>query len=184
MKQDPREYLARTKGIRYPFDGHKLAEQDNYVKNLYLKHLSMLLCCGKVVSEEQTLFFQRLIAGCKGEYDLETYMRQGQEVSPESLEEFLEAIPAKNLRDIFFLDALLLAHLGPQDEEQEELLVALCEAIQMKRPVLEQLADLSGRILRLKLFDCVETEFWEEHQIQSELWRPYFLNATDTIKPK
>ena len=122
--QKLREYLARTKGARYPFEGHKLAELEDYSKNLYVKHLAMILCCGGDVSQEQTLFLQRLITGCECEYDLETYMRQGQEATPESLEELLDTITSDKMRDSFLLDALLLVHLGPQSEIREEFLAA------------------------------------------------------------
>ncbi len=37
--QKLREYLARTKGARYPFEGHKLAELEDYSKNLYVDQL-------------------------------------------------------------------------------------------------------------------------------------------------
>lgn len=179
--QKLREYLARTKGTRYPFEGHPLAVQNDYMKNLYLKHLSMILRAGNAVSGEQTLFLQRLVTGCGGEYNLETYMRQGQEVTPESLEEFLTALTPDGLRDCFLLDALLLTHLGPADNERDELLAALCEATKMKLPDLEQLADLCGKILRLELCACIETEFQDFRRIQPELWRSYF---PDTVTPE
>lgn len=182
--QKLREYLARTKGTRYPFEGHPLAVQNDYMKNLYLKHLSMILRAGNAVSEEQTLFLQRLITGCGGEYDLETYMRQGQEVTPESLEELLSALTPDGLRDCFLLDALLLTHLGPSDGERDELLAALCEAARLKLPELEQLADLCGKILRLELCACIETEFRNFRRIQPELWKPYFLDAADAVTPE
>lgn len=179
--QKLREYLARTKGARYPFEGHKLAELEDYSKNLYVKHLAMILCCGGDVSQEQTLFLQRLITGCECEYDLETYMRQGQEATPESLEELLDTITSDKMRDSFLLDALLLVHLGPQSEIREEFLAALCEACELRVAELEQLAGLCGKILRLELCGCIETEFWPYRWIMEERWKPYF---PDTVTPE
>lgn len=179
--QKLREYLARTKGARYPFEGHELAELDDYMKNLYVKHLTMVLCCGGDVSEEQTLFLQRLITGCECEYDLETYMRQGQEATPESLEELLDTITSDGMRDSFLLDALLLVHLGPLNEVREDFLAALCEAYQLRVAELEQLAELCGKILRLELCGCIETEFWPHRWIMEERWKPYF---PDTVTPE
>ena len=179
--QKLREYLARTKGARYPFEGHTLAELEDYLKNLYVKHLAMILCCGGDVSQEQTLFLQRLITGCECEYDLETYMRQGQEATPESLEELLDTITSDKMRDSFLLDALLLVHLGPQSEIREEFLAALCEACELRVAELEQLAGLCGKILRLELCGCIETEFWPYRWIMEERWKPYF---PDTVTPE
>lgn len=168
-----RNYLERTRGNRYPFPDHRLSGEEHYLKNLYLKHLCLILRCGKGVSETQSLFLQRLIAGCGAEYDPAAYMRQSQDITPETLEEFLGRLEPGGLLEPFLLDVLLLTHLGEEDEERQELAAELCEASRIPLDKLEALAQLCGEVLRLNLAECVRVCLEHPNVCSLNLVNPY-----------
>lgn len=176
-----RDYLNRTKGQRYPFSGHWLEDEDGYLKNAWLKMLCMVLQGAKDISEEQTLFLQRLAAGIGAEYDVQTYMRQGLEVTPEALEEFIELLlddtedDADEKRYAFVLDALLLIHLGEADEDAEELLAQVCEALRFTVGELENITGLCANILRQELPGSILRAWRIVGQYNGFLWSPYLV---------
>lgn len=176
-----RDYLNRTKGQRYPFSGHWLEDEDGYLKNAWLKMLCMVLQSVKDISEEQTLFLQRLIAGIGAEYDVQTYMRQGMEVTPEALEEFIELLlddtkdDADEKRYAFVLDALLLIHLGEADEDVEELLAQVCEALLFKMKEIEGMAKVCKNILCQDIADCIIDSYNFIGRDISHIIRPFWF---------
>lgn len=184
-----RDYLNHTKGKRYPFKGHWLEDEDSYLQNAWLKMLCMVLQAARNISEEQTLFLQRLTAGIGAEYDVETYMRQGQEVTPEALEDFIELLldgtkgDKDEKRYAFVLDALLLSHLGEVDEDAEELLAQVCEALRVTLEEMEAVAGLCADILRQDLPGSIFRAWQTTGIYNGFLWKPYLEeNCGQTYK--
>lgn len=180
-----RDYLNHTKGKRYPFKGHWLEDEDGYLQNAWLKMLCMVLQAARNISEEQTLFLQRLIAGIEAEYDVETYMRQGQEVTPEALEEFIELLldgtkgDKDEKRYAFVLDALLLSHLGEADEDAEELLAQVCEALRVTLEEMEGLSVICANILCQNIADCIVDSYKYIAIDILHIERPYWLEYAE-----
>ena len=161
-------YLAKTRGKRYPLQGHRLAGEEDYIKNLYLKHLAMTARVGKRVEEPQQLFLQRLAAGCEAQYPWEDYLRQGGEATSESLEELLAQLAQRDLKETFLLDAMLLLHLGSEDGERLDFLAELCAAMGMRMADVTYAARLCAGILTQDGEACLTVEH------EPSRWMPYF----------
>lgn len=170
-----RAYLSRTRGDRYPFQGHRLAQEDDYTKNLYLKHLGMVAQAGKSIEDPQRLFLQRLAAGCQSEEKWDAYLRQGGQATPESLEELLTQLAAKDLKTTFLVDAMLLLHLGGENRERLDFLAELCMAMRLSQADAEYTAQLCAGILKQDAKICLPAD------IKIDRWYPYFSDGAPAV---
>ncbi|MDR2296367.1 MAG: hypothetical protein LBD95_06165 [Clostridiales Family XIII bacterium] len=182
-----RAHIADTRPERHPFEGHPLAGEEDYRRNLYLRALCMALRYENEVSEEQSLFLQRLVTGAKAELTAADYMRQSLDVTVEDYGEFVAQIARDRLKYAFTVDLICACNIKPCADEQTAFVAEIIESLGVTQEELEYLSWLARCILENNTLSLSQARVWPE-QIDGSLFSYYSKNLApplhgNVIKP-
>lgn len=153
-----REYIDKTNPTNYPIKNILLENESDYIKNNYFKMLAVILQQGNEITEVQTTFYKRMLAGVKTEYTIEDYLRQALEIEINDFVDFTNQCSDMILRYRFVIDAILLICCDKKDDKQIELAVSFMEFLKLKKEEIEYLSKLCKSILEQDLETYLETE--------------------------
>jgi hypothetical protein len=173
-------HIADTRSERHPFEGHPLAGEEDYRKNLYLRALCMALRYENEVSEEQTSFLRRLVAGAKAELLAADYMRQSFDVTVEAYGEFAGQIGRDGLKYAFAVDLMCVCHIKPCADEQTAFVAEIIESLRITREELDCLSRLARGILGDVPSPFFDSKIVWSKEIRRDLFACYFTGATIT----
>jgi hypothetical protein len=142
--------LRAERGSRHPFEGHPLEKSNDFVRNKYLQTLAALALYKSQAGEDRKLFFDRLVAGTKAEFDTERYFGMAPDISEETLEELAKSLAGEPaLRNAFACDALLLCRIDGVSAGQAEFLAELLDVSGISEEGFAFLLKLAEAILKL-----------------------------------
>ena len=124
-----------------------LENESDYIKNNYFKMLAVILQQGNEITEIQTIFYKRMLAGVKTEYAIEDYLRQALEIEINEFIDFTNQCSDMVLKYRFVIDAILLICCDKKDDKQIELVVSFMEFLKLKKEEIEYLSKLCKSIL-------------------------------------
>lgn len=156
---------------RIAFHQHPLKQETDYLKEVYLTMLAVILQCEHTPETEQITFFKRLIEGIESEISAEQYMRQALVVTEQLPQDFYNELYKNKLFKNFIIDALVMINCKKKMNTQQLLFLAdllnifqiseaqLCEwsmfakniLIQNKEAILKYVTDYAD-FENLKLF--------------------------------
>lgn len=172
-----RAFYRKNKAQHYPIENDKLQELDEYNKSLYIKVLCSIASYAEEVSELQTMFLQRLIAGCACEGKLEDYMKKALDIKIEDYNEFIEQYKNNELKYRFCVDGMILVGVSTTSgEKQLDLLCEIIELLKVSTDEINYLSQVAGAIIEQssELFNKAQENKVE--QIKNELFFGYIKN--------
>ena len=142
-----REKITELKDQKYAFNVPYLKEQEEYVKNLYIKILCSTIELEDEPTEHQILIIKRIFNGIILDGNIEEYMRKALDLSENDIQEFLSYAGETELKYFFALDALLLTVIGNGKEETYQFIAEIFELLGLKKSDLEYIVLVAKAIL-------------------------------------
>lgn len=169
------EFMGKNRFANYPIRNKELAASEDYVKNLYLKMLAVIMQQADETGELQGQddFFARIVSGVHSGMMVPDYRRQALEIEVEDFRKFTEALAENPLKYRFVVDALLLTGIGSQSNEQKQLLVGLIEFLNISKAEATYLVRLSRSILMQDSAEYNQAEAGRPKNISFELFLEY-----------
>ena len=152
------QHINKKKYDNYPIKNILLENESDYIKNNYFKMLAVILQQGNEITEVQTIFYKRMLAGVKNEYVIEDYLRQALEIEINEFIDFTNQCSDMVLKYRFIIDAILLICCDKKDDKQIELAVSFMEFLKLKKEEIEYLSKLCKGILEQDSEAYWETE--------------------------
>ena len=169
------EFIDKNRYVNYPIENKELIAGEDYVKNLYLKMLAVMMQQAGQTDEVGTAFFTRIVAGAQTEQTVQDYRRQALEIEVEDFRKFTEVLQENPLKYRFVVDALLLTGIGSQSKEQQQLLVGVMEFLNIGKAEAVYLVQLSRSILMQDNAEYDKAEASRPKTISFELFLDYTL---------
>lgn len=167
------EFIDKNRYVNYPIENKELIAGEDYVKNLYLKMLAVMMQQAGQTDEVGTAFFTRIVAGAQTEQTVQDYRRQALEIEVEDFRKFTEVLQENPLKYRFVVDALLLTGIGSQSKEQQQLLVGVMEFLNIGKAEAVYLVQLSRSILMQDNAEYDKAEASRPKTISFELFLEY-----------
>lgn len=143
-----RSYFREIKPILFKIEGHPIANEDTFVKELYISLLCSIAAYDNEIADSEKLYIERIIAVCKLEQNFSTYLKLGLEPKKETIDEFIKAFGKKDLGYCFIADALIIAASdGILADKELDLIAELSEILMLNKKDLEIIAELVGILI-------------------------------------
>ena len=169
-----RVFYQKNKAEHFPIENDRLKKLDEYNKELYIKVLCSIALYAEEISEMQTMFLQRLIAGCDCKEKIEDYMRKALDIKIEDFDEFIEQYKDNELKYRFCIDGIILVGIHtPSQDKQLEFLSEIIELLKVSPDEMVYLGKVARAIIEesSELFNKAQENKIE--QIKNELFFDY-----------
>lgn len=144
---DIRSCLDEAKVERYPLVNLLLAEKDEYIKSLYLCMLCVLIRYSGEISDMQSLYLRRLVAGIKAERNFKEYLKFAFDIGATEINEFVDTIKDDDLKYYFCLDGIIILSVTGSEDKQYGLLADIGVLLGISSKEFEYLAQVAIAII-------------------------------------
>lgn len=183
------DYIENNRTNSYPIPNERLEKADEYLKNSYLKGLSILLVQSTGVSDANRSFFNRILLGAKLKQNQQDFLRQAYEIEAEDFDKIIEVLKENPLKYRFVVDALLMCNVDQYSEEKMKLVAGLMECFALTQKEAEYLVKISRAILLQNSDEYINCDKIRPNSIDWKYFLDYafnfvngiFVNTEDTI---
>lgn len=125
-------YFNEIKPRLFPFEEHPMGKENLYLKEIYVALLCSISAYDGEISSEETILIKRIINGISLTTSFAQIVKLGIEITPKTVEDFVESFSGKPIAYNFFVDALLLAASeGVIHDKEIELISEIMELLQI-----------------------------------------------------
>ncbi len=155
------EYLNNNVAGRYPIANQALENNTDYIKNIYLKMLAVVLQQSQDITASQIEIFKRIVVGSKTDKTAEDYLRMALDIEIEDYLEFSKEYKELDIKYRWVLDALIITCVKEQEAEQLTLVAQFCEALEITKDELKCIATMASAIVSMD-----ETKYVDAYEIK------------------
>ncbi len=179
--QNLREYIKQNKAKAYPIEGHPLENASDYVKDMYLKMLCLVINYIEDIGQEQTMLMERIIQGIKASQTLETYMREANDIDDGAYQTIVDEVLINGLQYAFIGDVLVMTHLVDCKTEVVEFIAELVESLGVVDKELEYLLTVAKAVLEQDIAEFLIAKLTKPNAVPIGVLKYYFALDKDII---
>ena len=158
-----------------PIKNELLANSTDIIKNTYLKMLAVVLRQGNEVNEKQDTIFREIVAGAYVEYEAIDYLRMAKQLNESDISKFEELCSNTVLKYRFVLDSFVLSSLCGDSQEQCELIVEICDTVNIDKNEIGFLSLMAKAIVTMELTLYANAVYQKPTNIIDKVYYGYYL---------
>ena len=125
-----RSFFKKEQPKNHPIKNHPLEKCEEYVKNLYIDMLCVFAMYDNDDTENQNRFIERIIYGVGDTLSIADHIKRAMEITVDKVSEFIKQIQDNDIKDIFFIDALIISCAnGSPTKKQTEFLAEFADML-------------------------------------------------------
>lgn len=125
-----RSFFKKEQPKNHPIKNHPLEKCEEYVKNLYIDMLCVFAMYDNDDTENQNRFIERIIYGVEDTLSIADHIKRAMEITVDKVGEFIKQIEDNDIKDIFFIDALIISCAnGSPTKKQTEFLAEFADML-------------------------------------------------------
>lgn len=121
-----------------------LAEHD---KNVYMLLLATVVQYSNITTEDQLLYLKLIAIGNEAPEEAETYLRKANELTQQTIDDFVKAFKSSAVKFYFILDSLILVCLGDRESVAYDYLAGLIDILGLKETEVAYFCKLAKAIV-------------------------------------
>lgn len=154
-----RSFFKKAQPDNHPIVNHPLSQCEEYVKGLYFDMLCVMAQYENEDVENQNRFIQRIMAGCNETMTISEHIKRAMEISVDKVTEFVKQCNDNNLKEIFFIDSLIICCAnGTPNRKQVDFLAEIGDVFGYDKISVKFMGELVIAVLEQdfeKLKECV-----------------------------
>lgn len=154
-----RSFFKKEQPKNHPVKNHPLEKCEEYVKNLYIDMLCVFAMYDNDDTENQNRFIERIIYGVGDTLSIADHIKRAMEITVDKVSEFIKQIQSNDIKDIFFIDALIISCAnGSPTKKQTEFLAEFADMLGLTKDDITFSCEFITGILEQdfdKLLKCV-----------------------------
>lgn len=177
-----RSFFKKEQPKNHPIKNHPLEKCEEYVKNLYIDMMCVFAMYDNDDTENQNRFIERIIYGVGDTLSIADHIKRAMEITADKVSEFIKQIQDNDIKDIFFIDALIISCAnGSPTKKQTEFLAEFADMLRFEKDDINFSCEFIIGILEQdfdKLLKCVnDYEYIEDYVNKASC---YTKNLTDS----
>jgi len=141
--EEARLHFSEIRVKLFSFNGHPLAKENVYKKEIYIALLCSISAYDGEISEKENELIKKIINGINLKTSYSQLLKLGVEIEPKTIDDFFENFSQKPLAFNFLFDALLLASCdGFIHDKEIELIAEISELLRIFPKDVEFIAKL------------------------------------------
>jgi len=125
-----RSFFKKEQPKNHPIKNHPLEKCEEYVKNLYIDMMCVFAMYDNDDTENQNRFIERIIYGVGDTLSIADHIKRAMEITVDKVSEFIKQIQDNDIKDIFFIDALIISCAnGSPTKKQTEFLAEFADML-------------------------------------------------------
>ena len=143
-----RSFFKKAQPDNHPIVNHPLSQCEEYVKGLYFDMLCVMAQYENEDVENQNRFIQRIMAGCNETMTISEHIKRAMEISVDKVTEFVKQCNDNNLKEIFFIDSLIICCAnGTPNRKQVDFLAEIADVLCFDKNKVKFISELTVAIL-------------------------------------
>ena len=168
-----RSFFKKEQPKNHPIKDHPLEKCEEYTKNLYVDMLCVFAMYDNDDTENQFNFIQRIMSGIEDTLSINDHIKRAMEVNVDKVGEFIKQIQSNDIKDIFFIDALIISCAnGSPTKKQTEFLAEFADMLGLTKDDIQFLCEFVIGIFEQnldKLTEFVNNHKEMEHYVKKSL---------------
>ena len=138
-----RSFFKKEQPKNHPVKNHPLEKCEEYVKNLYIDMLCVFAMYDNDDTENQNRFIERIIYGVGDTLSIADHIKRAMEITVDKVSEFIKQIQDNDIKDIFFIDALIISCAnGSPTKKQTEFLAEFADMFGLTKDNIQFLCEM------------------------------------------
>lgn len=138
-----RSFFKKEQPKNHPVKNHPLEKCEEYVKNLYIDMLCVFAMYDNDDTENQNCFIERIIYGVEDTLSIADHIKRAMEITVDKVSEFIKQIQSNDIKDIFFIDALIISCAnGSPTKKQTEFLAEFADMFGLTKDNIQFLCEM------------------------------------------
>lgn len=143
-----RSFLKNNQAKTTPIKNHPISKCDEYERDLYFDMLCVIAQYENEDVENQKRFIQHIMIGCTETMTISDYLKRALVIDMDKVGEFIKQCKKNDLREIFFIDALMITCAnGAPNEKQLDFLAEFGDTFEFTKKQIEIMSKLASILL-------------------------------------
>lgn len=169
-----RAFFRKNRATKHPILNHPIGNCEEHMREMYFDMMCVIAQYENEDIENQNRFIVRVMSGCSDITPITEHIKNAVSVTPEIMEDFIKQCDHNGLKEIFFIDALIIScGNGSPNKKQVEFLAEIADVFGYKREEVSFLSKLALSVLEQD-FDKLRQSVKE-----SEIDTQYMLKAAE-----